>query len=721
MRKYLGTILMFFAGFFPAVTALSQPASARAQTPASAAGAELPVKSAVLFTNGVGYFSREGTVNGSGKIELRFGVKDINDLLKSMVVRDLDGGSIQGVSYASWIPLTLALKGFSLDLSENRGLSGLIAQARGEKADITADKNYTGTIMGLESRPVLITQDRDTLESEELYITLLGAQGIESIPLKAVQRVNFQSPRLREELEAALKLIAENRNSEKKSVFISFAGQGQRRLRAGYITETPVWKTSYRLVIGSGSAETRTAPKSSAPGTPEKHLLQGWGIVENTTDEDWKGIRLELISGMPVSFAMDLYQSLFNPRPTIAYSLQRNLTSSSYAQGAHPAQPAPEPAPSGPARLERRAPSAYEEEQADEFVPLLAEEKSARSKSMDEGNFSLTQGVSPAASGEAAGEFFRYTLENPVDLPRRQSAMLPLLNEEIEGSRISLYNAKVHKKHPMNGLRLKNTSHLNLMGGPITIYEDGVYAGDARMDNLAPGAERFISYSLDLTTEIIAESARKPELITNVKLLRGVLTASRALRRETTYTLINRGASPRTVILEHPTGEGWKLTAPAAFEEKTENLYRFRVETPAEKTGRAALTVAEERILEQTITLINMANDLILFYAQQKEISPASRAALEKLISLKNELAGITRSRETAQSEINTLHKEQERIRGNMANLDRTASLYQRYMSALSEQETSLTTLTNSLTSLREQEAAQRKTIDDYIASLDVK
>src|SRR5207302_5124355 len=49
-------------------------------------------------------------------------------------------------------------------------------------------------------------------------------------------------------------------------------------------------------------------------GTP---LLQGWALVENTSDEDWKDVRMALISGRPISFQMDLYQPLFIPRPTV--------------------------------------------------------------------------------------------------------------------------------------------------------------------------------------------------------------------------------------------------------------------------------------------------------------------------------------------------------------------------------------------------------------------
>ncbi|MDR1931570.1 MAG: DUF4139 domain-containing protein [Spirochaetales bacterium] len=691
MKKYFMSLLFFAAGL---PWLFSQQAGG------------LPVKTAVLFTNGVGYFSREGRVSGSGSVELRFDVRDINDLLKSMVVRDLDGGRITGVNYSSREPLPRALSGFSLNLAGNPGIPQLIQQARGEKVEISADKKYAGTILGAEERIEREYRNRneDFSETPQIYINIYGDEGMQSIALKSISGIQFQNPRLREELAAALKLISESRNTEKKSVFISYDGAGERRIQAGYIAETPVWKTSYRLVVDA----------AQTGGGRSGHLLQGWGIVENTTGEDWKAVRLELISGMPVSFAMDLYQPLFNPRPFVPYTLQKNLNSQTYNQG-FTARKA--------AGVEDRRPYGDME-----VAEMKAAEEAAASDSLLWENLSsapapnIAQSAPAAAAGDAVGEFFRYTIENPVDLPRGQSAMIPLLNEEIEAERLSIYNETAHSKHPMNGLRLKNTSKLNLMGGPITIYESGVYAGDARMDNLAPGAERLVSYSLDLSTEIMTQSSAAPEEITSIRLQRGLLSLTKTFRKERVYTLISRAAGPRVILVEHPVSAGWELVKTITPEERTAGVYRFRLETNAEKGSQTVLVVSEERAAEQMLALSNMNSDAILIYTNtnQKNISPAVRAALEKLASLKNELAGLTRQRQTAETRAAAIHREQERIRGNMDSLDRTSSLYQRYVNTLNEQENTLTDLSAAADKLRVQEAEKKKAIDDYLAELEV-
>src|SRR5208282_104101 len=96
---------------------------------------------------------------------------------------------------------------------------------------------------------------------------------------------------------------------EKKKLVLHFTGTGKRRVRIGYILEAPVWKTSYRLVLGDASS----------------HLLQGWALVENTSDTDWRNIALMLVSGRPITFTMDLYQPLYIQRPEVQLELYQSL------------------------------------------------------------------------------------------------------------------------------------------------------------------------------------------------------------------------------------------------------------------------------------------------------------------------------------------------------------------------------------------------------------
>ena len=77
-----------------------------------------------MFNSGVGFFEHRGEVEGDAKVDLKFNVDDINDLLKSMVLQDLGGGQISTVTYGSNDPITKTLKTFPIDLTNNPTLGG---------------------------------------------------------------------------------------------------------------------------------------------------------------------------------------------------------------------------------------------------------------------------------------------------------------------------------------------------------------------------------------------------------------------------------------------------------------------------------------------------------------------------------------------------------------------------------------------------------------------
>src|SRR5262249_29855981 len=115
-RKF---VLAALAGAFALaglVTWLSAPRAA--QPPADANGlikppaSQLPIGQVVLFNSGVGYFQREGEVDGNARIDLTFPITDVNDLLKSLVLQDLGGGKVSTISYDSQEPVERTLRSF---------------------------------------------------------------------------------------------------------------------------------------------------------------------------------------------------------------------------------------------------------------------------------------------------------------------------------------------------------------------------------------------------------------------------------------------------------------------------------------------------------------------------------------------------------------------------------------------------------------------------------
>src|SRR5262249_5748427 len=137
----------------------AEPAEARKGGAPRPEALHLPVTQTVLFSSGVGYFQREGQVEGEARIDLALPVQDINYLLKSMVVQDLDGGHVAAVNCESRDPVQKTLHSFAIDLTSNPGYGAVLNQARGERVEVTLQQSnttqpgtMTGTIMGVEKQ-----------------------------------------------------------------------------------------------------------------------------------------------------------------------------------------------------------------------------------------------------------------------------------------------------------------------------------------------------------------------------------------------------------------------------------------------------------------------------------------------------------------------------------------------------------------------------------------
>jgi len=655
----------------------------------------VPLTRLVLFTSGVGYFQHDGVVDGNARMELTFSTSQINDLLKSLVLRDMDGGSVSSVTYTSRDPITRTLKGFSLDLTSNPSLAGLLAQARGEpvEATLTGGTKVTGAIVGVETRQVA-SSGKEPVPAD--FVTLNTSTGITSLALSDVGGIRFLRKELQDDLAQALQVLSSSHGVEKKKLVLHFSGNGRRRVSLGYILESPVWKTSYRLVLGDNST----------------HLLQGWALVENTTDGDWKNVGLSLVSGRPITFTMDLYQPLYIQRPEVQLELYQSLVPKTNEMAMEESQAdkeeaAPEaasaPAPQPPAS--RRAKLG------------LSEAPASGAAGATGGEFSISQGVSAAAQAGQIGDLFQYSIEKPVTLPRQQSAMLPIVNQQVSGDRVSLYNEATQPKYPLNAVQLKNTSSLHLMQGPITVFDQGSYAGDAEISDLPPGGTQLITYAMDLDTEVEAVPGPAPESLVSVRISKGVFFYTNKQQMERVYNVKNRGTKDRTVLIEHPFLPDWTLVSPKEPTERTRDVYRFSLPVGAGKTG--TLSVVQTRTVDQSVSLSSLSGDQVAFYVRSSVVSPAVKAALQKLSALMQKVSDTTSQRTRAETRVSEISQDQARIRANMERLSQTSDLYKRYVKSLTDEEDELARLADQIAKLRDLEAAQTREAGNFIQSVD--
>jgi hypothetical protein len=680
----------------------------RAPTTEAPPQATLPLTKIVLYASGVGYFQRDGRIEGHGQVALRFKVDTINDLLKSMTVQDFDGGQVSTVTYDSRDPITRTLKSFAIDLTDNAGLGNLLWQMRGERIEVATPNLMQGVIMGVETKKERVG-DKDVVEVE--YVNLLTDNGLRSIPLPQVQQLRVTNEQLNAELRQALAVLAAGHDTQKKTVTLDLSGQGSHRVRVGYIMETPVWKTSYRLVLSD----------TEAP------FLQGWALVENTTDEDWQEVRLSLIAGRPISFTMDMYEPLYAQRPVIVPEVYAALRPQTYGQAMEaPGEALRESSlqEEGRRAQKREAPGSAAEAPAapaPRARGMMAEPKPAAPAPPPGPTImqqSFQEGVTAAAQAMELGEFFEYAIKNPVSLARQKSAMLPIVNEAVEGAKVSIYNQRVHAKHPLYGFRLRNATALHLSQGPMTVFDGGVYAGDARLEDLPPGQERLLSYAMDLKTEVEPVSEPEQRELVTVSLRKGTLLTTHKAIAEKTYNIRNRDQKPHLVLIEHPFRADWQLASPSTATERTRDVYRFAVTVDPGPGTR--LRVREEKPLQQSVALTDAGPDVLTYYMRATQVSDKVKQALQRVSTLRDKLDQTVQQRRRLEQQIQEISQEQARMRENMGRLAQNSELYNRYVHKLDQQETEIDKVRKDIETLKGTEEQQRKELNDYLMGLDI-
>ncbi len=683
------------------------PIAAHAQADTSTP-TPLPVRSVSLFTSGVSYIERGGTVNGNAAVALSFPTDQINDLLKSLVLID-SGGQVQPVTYGARDPVSRTLQSFAIDVTQPTSRGDLLQKLRGARVSVTPGTGpaLVGQIVGVETRSE--HRPDGTVTDNIPLLNLLTDAGLQSVDLKDARAIQILDPRLNQEFKQALSVLASGADNARRPVTLHFAGTGRRAVRVGYVGEAPLWKVSYRLLLGG----TPSGASEAGRGASAANYLQGWALVENTTDDDWNGIRLSLVSGRPVSFIQDLYQPLYLPRPVVPPDViaspfpqthganlqqeQRLLSVNGRLDGAAQAGSADTSSVATKSDLALSAPVAALPAPVQRAYGVMSDNSLSIAAN-------LKQSVRAQAQGASVGEQYAYNVAIPVTLPRQQAAMIPIVAQDIGGDKVLLYNADSDPKYPLDAVRLRNTTNLHLKGGPVTLFDGGAYAGDARMEDVSPGETRLISYAVDLSVQGDRKNHGSNSLQVSLSLHRGILTIARRYRTETAYTFKSQAAGPRTLIVEQAYEPKDVLVQPAKASERTPDMLRFDLPIVPGKT--AALTVITERPQFSEITLFDGDTDAIGVYANDASISASQRATLQSIVQQRRAIDTLRGEAQARTQRVASYTSDQERIRKNMQALDKTSALYQRYAGELDTQETQIQRLRSEAVALSAKAAA---------------
>jgi hypothetical protein len=307
MRKLLALVSFAVVWPFPSgaqqqarpvsvkTTSQVQESAAQTQVP------DLPVRRVVLYKNGVGYFEPLCRVRGDQDIHIDFTRIQLNDALASLTVLDLDSGRISGVSYNSTAPFDRRLGALRLPLDEQTSVSKFLDALRGSRLEVTSGADHiSGRLLSVERKTR--TAGGTTLEVDIISLVTDGGE-IREIEVTPATRVRLADTGLHGEMNRYLGLLASEREQDLRRMTLAATGTGERQLFVSYISEVPVWKTTYRLVLTSNSAK--------------KPLLQGWAIVDNTVGEDWNNVELSLVAGAPQSFIQQLSQPYYGRRAVV--------------------------------------------------------------------------------------------------------------------------------------------------------------------------------------------------------------------------------------------------------------------------------------------------------------------------------------------------------------------------------------------------------------------
>ncbi len=691
--------------FRAAALAVLLACASAAVVPAAVAqpAADVPVERVILFTSGVGYFEHGGRISGDAEVTLQFDETALNDVLKSLLVEDPQG-RVAGVLYPSQAPIERTLRSFAIDLSGAPDLAAILAQARGAEVSVeTAGGTVRGTILAVGSEPPAAPG-----QAGGRTLTLLTPGGLVTVRLADARRIAFTEAGLQAEIDGALAALAEARGGQRRPVRIQFRGGAARRVRMGYVVEAPVWKTSYRLVL-PGEGETA--------GT-----LQGWALVENPTESDWTGVDLTLVSGRPVSFVTDLYTPRYVARPVVTLPDDAVTQPRTYDEGSPPPPPsAPPPAVTG-ADLESmrtRGAASTGALQGGIVGTVGSGDLDIRGGRGEEaqyfvdgvrvvGGLDATAGFQTQATTGDFGELFAYRLPD-VTLPRRASAMLPIVSEAVEAERLSVYSG-TSGRHPMRGVRLRNTTGANLRGGPMTVLDEG-YAGDALLPDLPAGVQRLLTFAVD--QDVLVDPfaiPNAPGRVETATLRDGVLTIRRSALTQGGYRIENRGARDRTVLVERPRQSGARLVEPAAAEETTPGLYRLRVDIAAGSVD--TLVVREAQILDEQVVLFYESPERLAALARADgELPDNVRRAVERAVADRRALAETEQRLGALQNELAQIEQEQNRIRGNLQAVDAQSDYARRLLRTLDEQETRIEAIRRERAELEAQAEEQRSAL----------
>lgn len=770
-RRFVAFALLSFA---LTCRAQSKPADKKPQAtppPAKESAARLPVKRVVLYKNGVGYFEHSARVHGTQDLRIDFTTGQLNDVLKSLTAVDMGEGRITSVRYNSTAPLNERLKSLRLPFGQETTSSDFLNALRGARVEVRSGAtSATGRLLSVEK-----LRKQDARGNFATDFSIVGDTGdLRTFELSPSTSVRLADHDLTDEVGKYLNLVSSSRAADLRSMTLTAAGSGDREIFVSYISEVPVWKSTYRIIL----------PEKAG----DKALLQGWAVVDNTIGEDWNDVELSLVAGAPQSFVQNISQPYYVRRPEIELPETAQLSPQTHEATIEQfakIQAPPPPSVSGVltglqgfvhdqsgAVISNAKVTVRNEETGASQTATTNAQGMYRFDNIQAGNsalfvdypgfqrFQLTnfyigtdrmneidarlqvgsvsetvtvaaapnsvettsaelashaEREEPEAEAKGLGDNFEYKLKQKITIGKNQSALVPILLSKIEAEKVTLWSAG--QDNVLRALWINNSSGLTLDSGTFNLLDSDAFAGEGIFQTVHPGERRLISYAADPAVHIADRAKEDEKPVSRVVISKGVIVCSRQLLSEHKYVIRNSDAIARQVVVEYPVRQGWKLSDGAKPEEATASYYRFRV--PVEPGKSSELELGEYSTQDNRFELTELEDEQVKYLTAivaDNHITPALKDALRRIVQKKNEIAALETQAGAKQKEMDAIEKDQTRLRENMKVLKGSAeerSLTQRYTRELDSQEDKLAGLRKEKEGL---ESRQEKLEGDFSA-----
>jgi len=724
-------------GVFTCTLAAQTVAKPAAESKASAAAAaaspsasvkDLPVRKVVLYKNGVGYFEHAGSVSGNQRVAIDFTSSQLNDVLQSLTVLDEGGGRVATVNYNSTAPIEQQLKSLALGLKDFPPTVAVYQALRGQRVEITgAGAPLAGKLVNVEFRKEI---DKNGQTSDDHYFLIVETDSgaLRTAELTDSVTVRMVDASLQKQFANYLEIVASAQDQQVRHLLLEDRGAGERELRVSYISEVPVWKSTYRIVF---------------PQVPNgKATMQGWAVVDNTVGADWDNVQLSLVAGAPQSFIQPLSEPLYTHRVEIPIATAEQSTPETHEaaedkkneqviSGTINEQQITSVAAAPTGGPMARTLSGRNTSELVKMMPGATFNNGAvhgggmgngvgrgygagMGGNIGGGLYRVTDAIQEGdVSTNAFDDFFEYALAQPVTIHKNESAMVPILQQELPAEHVTLWSQQ--ESTPLRAVWLENTSKLTLDSGSFSIFESGEFAGEGLLDPIHPGEKRLLSYARDQAVRVKVTDRDSKRTLHHVEIRKGVIIETHMDVASVTYSATNSADVDRVVLLEHPrrTG-GWSLDDGLKADETAPDLYRFKLPVAAHSTAK--LEVREHGPEHQRVDLNATQNQTEYLLDLVKRV-PYALDKLKPVIDAQTALAELDgRIGESKQAE-ETAAADEARDRDNLTALKGNDAA-RRFVDELNHAEDQLQSARKQTADLEQQKLLAEAKLNALIAGL---